>query len=342
MNPSALDMGTPPLKVLFLVPRMDKASTRYRVLQYMPSLERGGISCTVKSLSKTSRNWFSLARQLRRADLVFIQKKLFTRLELFMVRKLARRMVYDFDDAVMFKCDAASARQIERQRKRFAATVRKADLVIAGNSYLRAQTLPWNPNVQVLPTPLHTGSYPERQTVRDTGAVVLGWIGSRGTLKYLRDISPVLENLGCLFPRLKLKIVADDFFSLEHLEVIRKPWSAMDEIADLHSFDIGLMPLRDDEWTRGKCGFKLLQCMAVGLPVVCSPVGMNSEIVTHGREGFWASTPEEWREHLSRLITDAGLRQSMGRLGRQKVEQTYSLAVNAPKLLHYLRELRRA
>jgi glycosyltransferase involved in cell wall biosynthesis len=212
-----------------------------------------------------------------------------------------------------------------------------ADLVIAGNRYLKEQTQAWNPRVEVLPTPLDTASYVSRPVMPERGEVVLGWIGSRGTLKYLYDIAPALEELGRRFPKLKLKIVADDFFSLEHLEIVRKPWSAADELADLHSFDIGLMPLRDDEWTRGKCGFKLLQCMAVGLPVVCSPVGMNTEIVTDGREGFWATTQEEWTEHLSRLIVDAGLRQAMGRQGRQKIEQTYSLAVNAPKLLQYLR-----
>jgi glycosyltransferase involved in cell wall biosynthesis len=308
-------------------------------LQYVPCLERGGVTCSVKSLSKTSRGWYSLARQLRQTDLVFIQKKLFTYPELFLVRKMAKRLVYDFDDAVMFKDRAASPRQQERQQRRFASTVRKADLVIAGNSYLKEQTLPWNPHVEVLPTPLDTASYPEKPAVSESGEVVLGWIGSRGTLKYLHDIAPSLEELGRRFPRLKLKIVADDFFSLEQLEVIRKPWSAVDEIADLHSFDIGLMPLRDDKWTRGKCGFKLLQCMAVGLPVVCSPVGMNTEVVTHCREGFWATTAEEWTEHLSRLIIDADLRRTMGRQGRQKVEEKYSLAANAPKILHYLRSV---
>jgi glycosyltransferase involved in cell wall biosynthesis len=137
----------------------------------------------------------------------------------------------------------------------------------------------------------------------------------------------------------QLKIVADDFFELEAMPVLRKRWSAEEEIADLHSFDIGLMPLSDDVWTRGKCGFKLLQCMAVGLPVVCSPVGINAEIVTDGVEGFWARGEEEWVARLSQLVADAGLRAAMGRRARQKVAASYSLAVNAPRLLQYLREV---
>jgi glycosyltransferase involved in cell wall biosynthesis len=168
--------------------------------------------------------------------------------------------------------------------------------------------------------------------------VILGWIGSRGTLKYLKEIAPALEALGKRFPGVKLKIVADDFFDLEHLPVIKKSWSAADEIADLHSFDIGLMPLTDDVWTLGKCGFKLLQCMAVGLPVVCSPVGANRQIVTDGVEGFWASSHAEWVEKIVALINDASLARAMGRRGREKVLQAYSLQANAPLLIQALRQ----
>jgi glycosyltransferase involved in cell wall biosynthesis len=171
-----------------------------------------------------------------------------------------------------------------------------------------------------------------------SGDVVLGWIGSRGTLKYLKEIAPALEVIGERFPGVKLKIVADDFFGLERLPVIKKSWSATDEIADLHSFDIGLMPLTDDVWTRGKCGFKLLQCMAVGLPVVCSPVGANRQIMADGVEGYWASNHAEWVEKLAALINDATLAQAMGRRGREKVQQTYSLQANAPLLIQALRQ----
>ena len=120
--------------------------------------------------------------------------------------------------------------------------------------------------------------------------------------------------------------------------MIKKNWSATDEIDDLHSFDIGLMPLSDDVWTRGKCGFKLLQCMAVGLPVVCSPVGANREIVTDGVEGFWAARQEEWVEKLTTLADDAELRQAMGNRGRDKVLRRYSLKANIPLLLQVLRD----
>jgi glycosyltransferase involved in cell wall biosynthesis len=326
------------LKVLFLVPRLDKASTRYRVLQYLPYLDQGGIDYEIVALSRQSRNRLSLARRIRNSDTVFIQKKLFSFLDLYWVRKLAKRMVFDFDDSVMYKSGPASRRQQQRQQRRFAVTAGKADLVIAGNRYLQQEALPFNREVRLLPTVLDMDRYIAREESGDkTREVVLGWIGSRGTLRYLQDIGPALEELGRRWPGLKLKIVADDFFDLNNVQVIKKPWSAADEIADLHSFDIGLMPLTDDIWTRGKCGFKLLQCMAVGLPVVCSPVGVNADIVTDGREGFHATTREEWVAKLDALIADSDLRRQMGQRGRLRVANAFSLAINGPPFVKYLK-----
>jgi glycosyltransferase involved in cell wall biosynthesis len=338
VNQDLPDQGAAPLQVLFLVPRLDKASTRYRVLQYFPALEEAGIRHEIRALSKTARNRLQLIRQVRAADVVFIQKKLFSTLEIALLRRLSKRLVYDFDDSVMYKDGPASERQHARQRRRFAATAARADLLIAGNDYLCEEARACHRPTVMIPTPLdmtrYTSKAPENDAKRD---VVLGWIGSRGTLRYLKEIAPALETLGERLPGVKLKIVADDFFDLEHLPVIKKNWSATDEIADLHSFDIGLMPLTDDVWTRGKCGFKLLQCMAVGLPVVCSPVGANRQIVTDGVEGYWASSHTEWVEKITALVTDTDLARTMGRHGREKVLQTYSLQANVPLLIQALR-----
>lgn len=323
--------------VLFLVPRLDKPSTRYRVLQYLPFLENRGIKYHIKPLSKTSRNWPEFLWLVRKADAIFIQKKLFKLAELLILCKAAKHIIYDLDDAVMYKDGCPDQGKNNRQRRRFANTATRADLIIAGNRYLLENTLPYNRNVVILPTPIDTDRYTEKDSYGDDpGKVVLGWIGSRGTIKYLKMIAPVLDTLGRFFPDLSLKIVADDFFDLEHLEVIKKPWNYADEIRDLHSFDIGLMPLADDVWTRGKCGFKLLQCMAVRLPVVCSPVSMNTEIVSDGEEGFWARSSDEWIEKLGILIKDGNLRKSMGFKARKKVVTKYSLSKAAPLFVRYL------
>ncbi len=326
------------MKVLFLVPRLEKASTRYRVLQYLPALDENGIDHEIIALSFELRNRARLHSKIWSADVVFIQKKLFTFLELLWVYQAAKRLIYDFDDAVMFKSEPASIMQQVRQMKRFANTIKRSGLVLAGNRYLKEQAQVYNKNIKVLPTVLDMTRYVVRpEGLKSNQCVTLGWIGSKGTLRYLQAISPALERLGQRWPGLKLKIVADDFFDLQHVEVIKKIWRSEEEIVDLHSFDIGLMPLADDVWTRGKCGFKLLQCMAVGLPVVCSPVGVNAEVVSDGREGFQANSHEEWVDKLGALIADSSLRQTMGRHARELVLEAYSLAANAPLFISYLK-----
>lgn len=332
-------MNTEHLRVLFLVPRLDKASTRYRVLQYFPALEESGIRHEIRAFSKTSRDWPGLLRQVRAADVVFVQKKLFSLLEIMLLRRLSKRLIYDFDDAVMYKDGPASDRQQARQRRRFVAMARRADLLVAGNNYLCEEARDCQRPTIMIPTPLDMTRYTRKPEKAEAGGdVILGWIGSRGTLKYLKEIAPALEAIAEQLPGVKLKIVADEFFDLVHLPVIKKSWSAAEEIADLHSFDIGLMPLTDDHWTRGKCGFKLLQCMAVGLPVVCSPVGANRQIVADGVEGYWAMSQADWVEKISALVRDTGLARTMGQRGRNKVQQFYSLQANAPLLIAALKD----
>lgn len=330
------------MKVIFLVPRLDKASTRFRVLQYLPFLEQADWECEVKSLSRSARNWPALLAKLRSADVVVIQKKLFTVPELWLVRRAARRLVYDFDDAVMVKEGDRQEDAHPRQLQRFMRTLRRVDLVIAGNQFLAKQAGRFHTRVAVVPTPVDAERCLPAEVSHEGDKVVIGWIGSRGTLKYLKEISPALERLAVACPQVQLKIVADDFFTLGKMTTIKKSWQQADEVADLQSFDIGVMPLSNDLWTRGKCGFKLLQYMAVGLPVVCSPVGVNAEIVTNGKEGFWAENEDAWVEHLQSLVKDASLRRRMGQQARCTLEQSYSLQRCAPQLeelLHQAAEL---
>ena len=170
----------------------------------------------------------------------------------------------------------------------------------------------------------------------------MGWIGTKGNLKYLRKLESVFEALRQRFPRIKLKIVSNDFYDSPHLPIIKKPWRLEDENDDLVSFDIGLMPLDDDLWSRGKCGLKIIQYLSVGVPVVCTPVGINSDIVKDGENGFWATNHQEWVDRLSNLIQDPGLRLQMGLKGRETVEREYSLKVTSEKFFRVLQTLGRA
>jgi glycosyltransferase involved in cell wall biosynthesis len=170
----------------------------------------------------------------------------------------------------------------------------------------------------------------------------LGWIGTKGNLKYLKILEPVFEIIRQRFPQAKLKIVSNDFYDSSHLSTIKKPWKLEEENEDLISFDIGLMPLSDDLWSRGKCGLKIIQYLSVGVPVVCTPEGIKSDNVKEWEKGFWATNYQEWVDRLSTLIQTQELRSQMGLNGIETVEREYSLAVTSEKFFQVLQSLDRS
>ena len=323
------------MKILFIVPRIDKASTRYRVLQYIPYLENRGMTTEVVASPRTIRRKIALWKRLPSFDLVFIQKKLFQPWEFRFLRKCSSCLVYDLDDAVMFKDPGARKEVRPVRERRFNTTARGADLVIAGNSYLKKNVLDCNGNVKILPTTIDIRRY-RPKVLKQKHEIVIGWIGSHSTLHYLEALKDVFEEIGRRYAHVVLKIVADAFFDCRQIRVIKKRWQHDTEIEDLHSFDIGVMPLTDDVWSRGKCGFKLIQCMAVQVPVVCSPVGMNREIVSPGENGLFAEREKDWIEALTLLIENHALREQLGIAGRKTILQHYEIAANARKLVDWL------
>lgn len=315
------------------------ASSRYRVLQYIPFLEKAGIEARIAVIPKQTLERWRLFKTLRNYDITFIQKKLFQPWELVYIKARAHKLIYDLDDAVMYRPAGGNYRRSFTRWLNFQAIARTCDLVIAGNSYIIEETSRYNNRVEVLPTVLDAEMYKPKddQAIAINNKIILGWIGSKPNLKYLQDIGKILDRLFVRYHEVKLKIVADDFIKLERMPVIEKRWRMEDEIRDLQGFDVGLMPLPDGPWTRGKCGFKLLQYMAVGIPVVCSPVGVNKEMVKDGYNGFLANSPEEWYGKLSTLINNAELRKIMGQRGREILEEKYSLHQAAPRFIELLR-----
>lgn len=326
------------MNVLFIVPRIDKASSRYRVLQYVEPLQKCGIQSHVIPSPKTLAGKLRIWIKAPKYDIVFIQKKFFQPWEFRILRFFNRRIVYDLDDAVMYKDRASETDELIKERK-FPTTIRGADLIIAGNKYLQERIISMNPRIVVLPTAIDLRRYKMKSDQPSRPEIIIGWIGARKTLVYLKNIQDALEEIGIRHPHVKLKIIADDFLDFQHIPVIRETWSHEKEIEMLQSLDIGVMPLSDNAWTRGKCGFKLLQYMAVGVSSICSPVGVNRDIVEHGVNGLWAETKDEWISSLSKLIEDESLRRKLGAAGRATVENHYSLDVNSPKLAGYLYEL---
>ena len=193
-------------------------------------------------------------------------------------------------------------------------------------------------NVKVLPTPVDAERYQEKQiSVSDT--VNLGWIGDHGSIHYMESYKDVWEAVGRKYKNVVLTIICDTFIETRDISLRKILWNYEREIDDLKSLDIGLMPLFDDLWSKGKCGFKIIQYLGVGVPAVCTPVGINRDVIEDNVNGLWANTQDEWIEKLSVLVEDASLREKMGREGRRKIMDEYTVQVCAPKLLEWIKEL---
>ena len=327
------------MRLLFLIQGFEVASSRYRVLQYVPALQEAGFDVTVTPFPRKLGEQQRVYSDAGEYDLVFIHRK---RLSKYWIRKLratAKKIVYDFDDAVMYRDTLSIENQeSERRKRRFERTCRVADLVIAGSGYLASFARPLNANTAVLPTVVDLSRYAPRSWNDKPEKITLGWIGDTGSFAYLESQRPLFEAVGQAIPRLQFKIVSSRFPRFDHLPVIARRWSADGEVADLQSFDIGIMPIQDDPWSKGKCGLKLLQYMAAGVPAVASPVGANLEILADGVQGFYAAGQKEWIERIGRLAGDARLREKMGKAAFQRVKEAYALQVAAPKFVELLRK----
>jgi len=307
------------MHLLVITDNPDRASFRCRLGTYLDPLRRRGIDSTVVRLPKRLLGHHSVFALARRSDAVLLQRKLLTAWDGFWLHRYSKRLIYDFDDAIMYG-DGKPERDSRIRLGRFGRSAALSYLVIAGNEYLAEQARRHNTNVHVVPTGLDVGAYPVKPPPSDGGLVRLVWIGSRSTLPYLQEVRPALEEVGRRFPNVVLRLICDEFFDLASMRVEKRPWSRDTEAADLSVGDIGLAPLPDNRFTRGKCGFKILQCQAAGLPVVASPVGVNAQYVQDGVTGFLASDTAQWVDRLAALIENPKLRASLGRAGRRAVE----------------------
>jgi glycosyltransferase involved in cell wall biosynthesis len=328
------------MKIIFLTHSSDQGH-RFRVEQYFPYLRGQGVEPKWQPLSGSRMDRFVIYKQLSSFDVVCIQRRLLHPLEFYWIRRRSSKILFDLDDAIMYRSSSSPYPHSLSRRLKFRWMVKGSDVVTVGNQFLRSEVLKVDrkKEVFVIPTCVDMDLYPQKKKISNRSEIVLGWIGTKGNLKYLKKLEPVFETIRQRFPEVKLKIVSNDFFDSGHLPIIKKPWKLEDENADLISFDIGLMPLHDDLWSRGKCGLKIVQYLSVGLPVVCTPVGINSDIIQNGENGFWAANDQEWVDRLSTLIQNPDLRYQMGLKGIEKVEKEYSLRVTSEKLFHILRHL---
>jgi len=324
------------------------ASTRYRVLAHRDAIEAAGFAAEVQlqtaRRSKLGRiparlaelvadTWGSLP-----ADILFIHRRTY---QPFFARRQRRPgvpLVFDFDDALYLP--PPSAPQDERTRARFRrnflATVAAADLVLCGNRELASQVP--NGRTAILPTPVDCELF-RPDSVKPATDPVVGWVGHADNLPFLEALADPLRELARRHSDFRLVVVSNRPPKIDGVPVEFRPWKLESEVQSFDGIRVGLMPLDDTPWTQGKCAFKALQFMALGIPPVVSPVGMNREVIDDGGNGCVASKPDEWFECLDQLLKDREHRRRLAEAGRHTVVERYSLEVISRRLIALLRDL---
>jgi glycosyltransferase involved in cell wall biosynthesis len=278
---------------------------------------------------------------LRAADVVVLHQIKLSSLEARLFAALSRRRVFDVDDAIYVRKPrrlGEAADDSPWRKRKFAATCRWADLVAAGNDVLAAVARASAREVEILPTSIDTAMY-QRTTATAADPPTIVWIGSPENLVYLQMIRPALARLTQRHPELRMRVICSRFPDWPEIHIDKVTWSSATEAAALATAHIGVMPLTDDEWARGKCAFKLLQYMAAALPCVASPVGANTEAVINGVNGFHARNADEWERALESLIESPELRARFGANGRAHVESRYAMRTYQTRYLELLRRL---
>jgi glycosyltransferase involved in cell wall biosynthesis len=337
------------------------ASSRLRCYQYVPYLERRNISVSAiplfsdayvkgiygsgvatAEIFKSYVQRLAAIRSSSRFDVLWFEKELLPWLPSFIELGILDKripVVVDYDDAIFHRYDQSRSPVVRKLLgRKIDRVMQRASVVLAGNDYLaeRARAASAR-NIEIFPTVVDIDRY---SVIRKQGSPVLiiGWIGNPGTAKYLHMLSPVLQEISknC---NVIIRAVGAKADQMRGLPVEVKTWSEESETSEVADFDVGIMPLPDEPFERGKCGYKLIQYMACGRPVVASPVGVNRTLVKEGVNGFLASDQFQWTRYLQSLIRDEQLRLRMGRAGRTLVEASYNLKVSAPRLERIFRSL---
>lgn len=358
-------LSKPVTSILFLTKYSRKgASSRYRSLQYIPYLEEAGFQCVVsplfddkylEHLYQTGRgrfidyvyalfSRFMILFQVRHFDLVVIEKEVFPYFPAvaeWFIKLFGYLYIVDYDDALFHQYDNHPNWLIRKLfGKKITKVMQRADLVIAGNRYLADYGKQAKAKrVEVIPTVVDLKLYKKRSVeLKPEKPFTIGWIGSPSTTHYLQSLALPLKEF-CSRTDSRLLVVGARDFCIEGVSIENRLWSMETEIENMLEMDVGIMPLPDEPWERGKCGLKLIQYMACSLPVVASPVGVNSLIVSHGRNGFLASDPDSWIRAFTELRVSLKLRKEMGAKGRIIVERNFSIIVTAPKLIQLFEQL---
>tara|TARA_R110002049_G_scaffold40192_13_gene122720 strand:+ start:2984 stop:4108 length:1125 start_codon:yes stop_codon:yes gene_type:complete len=348
------------IKVLFLTRYpYEGASSRYRVYQYVPHLEALGVRCDQQSFMDTQmyRRYFSHGGALQKAwlmckaivkrmkvllrfrdyDIIYMQRELFPLAPPLAERYMRKRgavLFFDYDDALFINKPSrfTPIATYLRSPDKTLALFGMVDCVVAGNDWLRDKALRHGAHAVTLEVAEDTDRISMHAKHSNDRPVTIGWLGSTTTVKYLRVIAPALKRIAAANPDVNFELMGGGDLHMDGVPWKAAPWSLEDELAALSRFDIGLMPLPDEDWARGKSGGKARTYMAAGVVPVCSAIGYNRQLIHHGRTGYLCNTEEEWFASLTMLINDPGLRQSIAERARADVRQRFAPARQALRM----------
>ncbi len=354
-------------RVLFVAAhRLNRSpSQRFRFEQYLDFLRQNGFECDFSWLVSPTddiflykhghyfHKFFFLLKSYRirqydlkhinNYDIVFVQREAIMFPSVYFEKAFSKRskMIFDFDDAI-WMMDVSDGNKHWKWLKNPAKTsqiIRFSNMVFAGNSYLADYAKRFNKNVKIIPTTIDT-EYHRRKTSAAKEKICIGWSGSTTTIKHFCMAENFLQKIKEKFAdKIYFKLIGSDAYENTQLDIKGIKWNIQTEIEDLSEIDIGIMPLPDDEWSKGKCGFKGLQYMSLEIPTIMSPVGVNTEIIEDGVNGFLAYSEKEWIEKLSLLIESESLRKKLGANGRKTVVEKYSVESQKNNYLEFFNEL---
>ena len=339
-------------RVLFIAShRINRSpSQRYRFEQYFSFLEKKGFECELSYIISAKDDVYFYSKghfiwkiwiffkafctrikdrfRYKNYDIVFVQREaIMIGITYFerSIRKTKAKFIFDFDDSIWLMDTSEGNKKFEwlKDPEKTARNIRHANLVIAGNAYLADYARHYNKNIKIIPTTIDTEVHKPLHLKKDK--ITIGWSGSLTTIKHFEYALDFLKIIKKKYPQVEICVVSDGVYTNDEIDIKGIAWSSETEVQSINSFSIGIMPLPNDEWAKGKCGLKGLSYMACEIPTIMSPVGVNTEIIKHGENGFLASSTEEWVEYLSKLIESEELRNKMGKAARETVLKEYSV-----------------
>ncbi len=356
-------------KILFIAAhRIHRSpSQRFRFEQYFGFLESNGFTCHLSSIISEDgdKYFYSQGNYLKKTgillrslkirfnnwmnynqyDIVFVQREALMLGSTFFEKRIKSskaKFVFDFDDSIWLMDTSDANKKFEwlKNPQKTAKNIGYCDMVFAGNNYLADYAKQFNSNVKIIPTTIDTNEYINAGNKILSEKIVIGWSGSITTIKHFEYAIDFLTIVKAKYgDKVKIHVIGDKNYTNDVLTITGQAWKKETELHDLSEFDIGIMPLPNDEWANGKCGLKGLQYMALEIPTIMSPVGVNTEIIQQGENGFLASTTSEWVDCISKLIESPELRLKMGKAARQTVLEKYSVEAQKQRYLDCFNEL---